>query len=210
MTISKDNLIFGNIYSFNYKYLKPGFTNWKRNRIWQDTLDFVKGYYLTSIQIPNIDIDFYVFVSKESNENYYIYYVLLDNIIESFLISDYDEDKIGIKNGFMHLFDGSKVQVKDPDLITNIELLSIKYYIRLNDCLDYLNPINFPNNFNIINHYTIYTPKGEIQNNKLESIYAAVKKIGYFIALAPPVKNKFSGGALYKRIFLQNRQFYTN
>jgi hypothetical protein len=196
------SLIYGNVYSFEYRYLKPGFTKWKRSRIWLDKQDRLKGYYLMTTKIPNIDIDFYVFVSKESNGNYYIYYALLDNIILNPIKDNYDQELDIIKNGFIYYFEGIKVQLKDPEFISNIELLSIKHYIRLNDCLDNLNSIDYPDNFNIINHYTTFTPKGEIKNKKLESIYNSIKLIGYFISLSPPVKNRFSGGALYKRNLL--------
>ena len=192
-------LIYGNVYSFNYIYLKPGFTKWKKSRIWWHKQDRLKGYYLMTTKIPNIDLDFYVFVSKESNENYYIYYVRIDNIIINPIIDDYDQEIDIIKNGFLCYYDGSKVQLKDPEILSNIELFAIKHYIKLNDCLDTLNAIDYQDNFNIVNHYLNFTPNGKIQNKKLELIYKSIKQIGYFISLSPPVKNKFSGGALYKR-----------
>ena len=195
-------LIYGNVYSFDYKYLKFGFTKWKRSRIWLHKQDRLKGYYLMTTKIPNIDIDFYVFVSKESNGNYNIYYAQLDNIIFNPINDDYDQELDIIKNGFIYCFDGTKIQLKDPDFISNIELLAIKQYIRLNDCLDNLNSIDYPDSYNIIYHYTNFTPKGEIQNKKLDFVYESIKLIGYFISLSPPVKNRFSGGALYKRNLL--------
>jgi hypothetical protein len=191
MSFTEDDLVVGNIYSFNHSYLELDWNKWKTYRRWYETSINLKGYYLMSDNIPDVDIDFYIFIFKKLDGDCILYYETLDQITVNPVYHD-DYDLTYIKNGY-------KIQLEEPEPITEIELRAIKYYLKLNNCLDSQYYDHLIDN----NYYKRYSPKGKITGKKLKQIVnlieSSIKKIGYFISLAPPIHGKFSGGALYKR-----------
>ena len=205
MSLTKDDLIIGNVYSFNYNFLKIGWSKWKISRRWYHTTHNLQGYYVMTIQIPDLNEDFYVFAAKNNTNDYIIYYVRVNEMTEPYKSYDLEDDYLNIiKDGYMYdIISGWKIQLKDPIHVVNSELLAIKSYLKSYNCLDYQNPSEFPDNTTGINYYKCYTPKGIIMKNKLTTYYDYMNKIGYFIACSPPIYGKFSGGALYKRRLLE-------
>jgi len=203
MVLTHDDLVVGNIYSFNHSYLKPNWNKWKTSKKWTHISVNLKGYYLMSSKIPNLDVNFYIFIVKNSEGNYIVHYERLDQITINPAYYDGTDDLTWIKNGYVYDYTGYKIQINEPEPITNIELRAIKYYLKSNNCLDIQSSSDYPDNIIGMNYYKDYSPRGKITGKQLNIIInmidSAIKKIGYFIALSPPIYNKFTGGALYKR-----------
>ena len=125
MSLTKDELIIGNVYSFNYDFLKIGWNKWKTSRRWNCMTHNLQGYYVMTHQIPDLNEDFYVFVAKNSTNDYIIYYARLNGITKPYKSYDsivpYTEsynlnDNLNIiRDGFIiDIIIGYKIQIKEP------------------------------------------------------------------------------------------------
>ena len=136
--MKEEDLIAGILYSFEYTYHQQ-----KCNKIYSETM---KGYYLMAldVKIKNEFVTYYLFVRKDlNNENYSIYYVLINQIM---LINNLIDDN-------------------NETIITYYEISLLHTFVNCAnfDYIDYTGMNNKNINMLLLNHYKKQlTPRGNI------------------------------------------------